>query len=369
MRIGIDGREQYAEKRGIGRYVHELCRALHPLLPDAEFFIYSNMAIELPVRSRRWTLRTDPSRWGRRLSPLLWLKLRAGTLARRDRLDVFWGATAFLPRLPKSVRTVVCVHDLCHIYTPETFDPIHLLGIRMFFGADIRRADVVLATSNGTMERLEQRVSRRADAIVSPAVGEMFQRASQEVVARCRERYGLPESYILTVAAWERRKNIATLTRAFLSLQRKGMLAQHRLVLVGKGSDRASGELLGLLERDDGRAVTALGFVPDEDLPALYSGADAFVLASLYEGFGIPVVEARACGTRVVVTDMPELREAGGNDAVYIEPSEEGIRRGLMEALARPIPSAPPMDLPDWQDGARTLARFLAGSARAGQNF
>jgi glycosyltransferase involved in cell wall biosynthesis len=99
-------------------------------------------------------------------------------------------------------------------------------------------------------------------------------------------------------------------------------------------------------------------------LPTLYAGADAFVFPSIYEGFGIPVLEAQACGTRVVTSDIPELREAGGGDAMYIQPTEEGIRTGILAALKQQ--KSPPASYahPTWREGAETLALALLGRLR-----
>jgi glycosyltransferase involved in cell wall biosynthesis len=358
MRIGIDGRELASERRGIGRYVFELSRELDRHLPDAEFLVYNRAPVSLPVESDRWIMRVDPSRLGRRLSPLLWLKARAGLICRRDELDVFWGTSAFLPALATNVRTVLTVHDLCHVFTPETFHPLHLMGVRLFFARDVRRADTVLAVSEGTSNRLYEHLGRRADAIVSPAVREGFAPRSDQASEVCRNHYHLVGPYVLTVAAWEPRKNLERLVHAFVKMKERGLLTDHKLVLVGKKGSRFKG-LVELLERDAGRHTQPLGYVADEYLPALYAGADCFVLPSAYEGFGVPLLEARACGIPVVTSDTPELREAGGPDAIYIEPTEEGIQAGILTAISE-TPSLPTRSvLPTWEEGGRVLSRIL----------
>ena len=108
--------------------------------------------------------------------------------------------------------------------------------------------------------------------------------------------------------------------------------------------------------------VIALGYVPDDDLPALYSGCDVFVFPSIYEGFGIPVLEARACGARVVATDIPEIREAGGDSTTYVMPTSEGIRSGIMRVLSQPqTASTGTMRPHTWEESAVTFARLLIG--------
>ena len=358
MRIGIDGRELASERRGIGRYIFELSRELDLHLPEAEFFVYNRAPVSLPIESSRWVMRADPSRLGRRLSPLLWYKVRAGLICRRDDLDVFWGTSAFLPGLPANVRTVLTVHDLCHVFTPETFHPLHLMGVRLFFARDVRRADTVLAVSQSTSDRLYERVGRRADAIVSPAVRETFAPQLEKAIEACRNHYQLVGPYVLTVAAWEPRKNLERLVRAFVKMKERGLLIDHKLVLVGKKGSRFKG-LVELLERDARRHTQPLGYVADEHLSALYAGADCFVLPSAYEGFGVPLLEARACGTRVVTSDTPELREAGGPDAIYIQPTEEGIQAGILTAISETLSPPTRSVLPTWEEGGRVLSRIL----------
>ena len=316
IRIGIDGRELEGKRRGIGRYVFELCRQLDEVLPNAEFYIYSRVPIEMPVESRRWILRVEPSSVAQRLSPLLWLKIRGGSLCRHDGLDAYWGAAVFLPKLGSQVRTVTTVYDLCFRLTPETYVFGHLQGVRLFFARDVLKADAVLCISDGTSARLHSYLGRKADAIVRPAVGGSFRPQSKEDIMSCRNIYGLSFPYILSVASWEPRKNIERLVRTFGEMKSRGLLGGLRLVLVGKRGCKFK-RLEYLVEKSGTNHVMSLGYVPDEHLPALYAGAVIFAFPSIYEGFGIPVLEARACGAPVVTTDIPELREAGGSDAVY----------------------------------------------------
>ena len=113
-----------------------------------------------------------------------------------------------------------------------------------------------------------------------------------------------------------------------------------------------------------GHSVHDIGYVAEDQLPALYSGSDVFVFPSKYEGFGMPVLEARACGTRVVTTDSPELREAGGQNAVYITPTEESLRRGILEALASPRPNLLTLRNHSWEQSASAMAEVFRRLAR-----
>ena len=159
------------------------------------------------------------------------------------------------------------------------------------------------------------------------------------------------------MATPEPRKNLDAVLRAYIELQREGKLSEHQLVLAGP----TGWNNRGLKQRlDEARpyGLVLAGYVPDESMPMLYAGADALVFPSLYEGFGMPVLEARACGARVVTTDIPELREAGDEYVIYVQPTLEGIKAGILRAVGLPKP--PRAVGRTWNEAARILARALS---------
>lgn len=358
IRVGLDGRPLQGSKTGIGRYVFELCRALDAQMPEATFFVYSQTPVELPGSSSRWIPRVDP--WGSRSTALAWLKMNASLLCRRDQLDVFWATMTLMPVLPNTVRRVSSVYDLNHKVVPKTMLWRSLLNHRMFFGRDVKRADCVLALSHGSAARLLHYYSRCADAVVTGSVDAIFMPASCDSIAKCLTAYGIQQPYLLAVATHEPRKNLGLLIKVFSEMKCEGLLPEHRLILVGKPGWKSE-RLEASIKAGARHGISCLGFVPDQDLAILYSAASVFVFPSLYEGLGLPVLEARACGVPIVASDIPELREAGGENCIYVHPDEVGLKQGILAALSLKRSEVGAMERPSWTDGAKILAAALTG--------
>jgi glycosyltransferase involved in cell wall biosynthesis len=230
----------------------------------------------------------------------------------------------------------------------------HRWAFKLFFKKDVMRADAVISISRGTSNRLMTLFGRAADAIVYPAVDAFFFPQPKTRVHEVSQLYSLPQFYLLAVATWEPRKNLELLIRTFLDMKKQGLVGSNKLVLVG-GRGWKDQRLASLLLGTD--SVIPLGYVPEEHLAPLYTGAALFIFPSIYEGFGMPVAEALACGTGVVASDISEIREAGGTDAIYVSPTAEGIRQGILEGLLKNKgPSVGQRNCHSWMEGAKTLA-------------
>jgi glycosyltransferase involved in cell wall biosynthesis len=195
--------------------------------------------------------------------------------------------------------------------------------------------------------------------VVLPGVTPQFhlsQSAGQNETPEKLSRLGVRRPYLLSVATSEPRKNLDVVLRAYIDLKRGGKLSRHQLVLAGPAGwkNRA---LKQRLEEARAHGLVSAGYVPDELMPILYAEADALVFPSLYEGFGMPVLEARSCGARAVTADIPELREAGDEYVIYVQPTLEGVKAGIQRAIDLPKP--PPAVGRTWKESAQILARAL----------
>jgi glycosyltransferase involved in cell wall biosynthesis len=358
MRIGIDGRRLGLRPKGIGRYIWGLCNGLDEVLPNAQFFLYTPRSLNLPQISNRWSFRVDESPF-RRLPSNLWLVVGAGRLAQRDEVDCFWSGSGLLPLVGVRTRTVLTIHDLVHKVAPETMDTRALWATRLFFRLSVANANALVTNSEGTARRLEEYFGYKVAAIVRPGLSRLFQSKSEYEIQQILADYRVTKPYLLAVATWEPRKGLELLIKAFLNMKAEGLVRDYKLVLVGERGWKYTA--IADLVRRNSDAIVSLGFVNDVALAGLYRGAEAFVFPSKYEGFGMPVLEARACGAAVITSDLPELREAGGEAGIYIDPTEEGIRNGILTA-----PKRRPAQGLDWRDwswskSAAILAQVLLG--------
>ena len=359
MKIGIDGTTLIGRRAGVGRYVFELCRALDRQLPNALFYVYSPIPFVMPVISERWHARIETLGWASKLPGILWTKMRAGACCKADQLDAYWACGTFLPLLQPAINSVATVYDLNVRLVPSSMKWTTYCAYKLFFERDIRCANSILAISHGTAERLHDLVGRRADGVVLPAVSPDFRRPDSAIIADTLMRLGLRRPYLLAVGTLEPRKNLPMLIAAFARLKRSEKFAHLQLVLVGGKGWKDQG-LQRLLDELSGAGVLPIGYVADGDLPSLYAGSEAFVFPSIYEGFGMPVMEARACEAQIVASDIPEIREAGGVGPLYITPTADALFIALQQVLKQELSAtSSAQSLPSWDDSALVLARAL----------
>lgn len=357
--IAIDGRPLQGQRTGVGRYVFELCKVLEQELKDVTFYVYTNRPLNFEPFSPRWQIRLEENCILRKLKPAFWLKYFAGRLVNDDHAMLFWGSASFLPnQLNLEIQTVLTVYDLNYLLVPETMTWTHRLSFRMFFPKDVKRTQILVTISQGTSTRLYGVFSRNVDFVVPPSADPaIFHRPTNLEIKECLYKYGINGSYFLAVATHEPRKNLDQLVDAYVLLRKyDGVEETLSLVLVGGSGWKNKGLSLKIANCS---GIRQLGFIPDADLPALYAGSIALVFPSRYEGFGMPVLEARLSGAMVIATDIPEIREAGGSDIIYTESDSHTLVEAMRRVLADKI-KPPPIQFSTWLESGKSLASIFS---------
>jgi len=299
---------------GVHQYIHYLLRHLAEVANDTRITVLLGKGV-LPAGV---SLNAVRSRWStdRPLMRTMWEQLAQPLVLHRIRADLAHGPVLAAP-LFTDRPTVITVHDLSFVRFPYLFRPANRLYLTVMARLSARRARRLIAVSAHTASETTRLLNVPRDRIdvVYHGVDPAFRPLPADEVETFRRRHGLPDRFVLSVGTLEPRKNHARLVEAFERV-RDG---RTRLVLVGgKGwlyDDLfAKVETLGL--QDD---VTFAGYVPQKDLPLWYNAAEAFAYPSLYEGFGLPVIEAQACGTPVLTSNLPPLTEAAGDAALEVD--------------------------------------------------
>jgi glycosyltransferase involved in cell wall biosynthesis len=229
----------------------------------------------------------------------------------------------------------VTIHDLSFLFYPRSFRVVNRLYLRLLTRLSVQRAGRVLAVSASTRRDVIRYYGVPAEKVdvVYNGVDPAFEPLPGDQVAVFRARQGLPDRFILFVGTLEPRKNVARLIRAYAQLPR----SRPPLLLVG-GKGWFYEDIFRLVEEMDLSAdVHFVGYVPAEDLPLWYNAADLFVYPSLYEGFGLPPLEAMACGTPVVASTSSSLPEVVGDAGLLVDPADTA---GLAAALQAGVSDA-----------------------------
>jgi glycosyltransferase involved in cell wall biosynthesis len=337
LRIGIDARAISYPKTGDRSYTLGLIDGLARLSEIGEtahefvLFLDREPPPELPcIRNGElvpgWDIQTLSA-----AHPRLWTLTSLPRAARRLGVDVLH-VQYNGPRV-RDPALVTTVHDVSFRLFPEWFSLKDRLVLDLGLRSTLSVAQRVFAVSECAREDIAEvyGIDEQQISVTYNALPPGFETPASGDVESVLERHGVTRPYVVFVGVQQPRKNLPRAIRAFSAAKAERGLS-HRLVLVGKRGWQAS-ETERAIE-DAGGHVQSVGYVPDADLPALYAGADLLLFPSLYEGFGIPVLEAFACGTPVVTSDVSALPEVAGGAAVLIDPrDEDAIADGVLRVV------------------------------------
>ncbi|MHB0776574.1 glycosyltransferase family 4 protein [Halomonas sp. WWR20] len=358
MKILIDLDSLTPPVTGIGHYTRQIGKYLlrHDDVESLTALMYTN---ELTSSQIRGLLETDMQKdidmgksssvpgyqLAQRLLPLLrnapaaravvnrWKSYRYSKITEKLQNHVYWEPNFVLK--PFSGPSALTIHDISFLVHPELHPPTRLSYITTRLGPSIERASHIIVVSRFTFDavRTELGVPASQMSIVSPAADKEFQPISAEEARHVRQRFSLPEKYILSVGTLEPRKNLSRLLKAYEGLPDK---LRHEWPLVcigGKGwNDTNLNADIAYLERRG--ELIRLGYVDQADLPKIVAAAGLMAYVSVYEGFGMPVAEAMACGVPVMTSRDSAMEEIAGERAFYVDPFDiDNIRDTLREAL------------------------------------
>ena len=333
LKIGIDGTALVTKPTGVGNYVRSLLEPMVRYHQEVTFAIFSNDDVVFPSYSNVLTFVSRPKRRGP-----YWQNTHLVEMLRVERPQVFWATNGLLPAWGlRDIATVLTVHDLVYKFAPDTLPFISLWGRRIGQSMAVAAADKVIYISQATASDAVSAYGRIADAIILPLVDTSFERPLGSSVTDLRARLKLPEQYLLALGTLEPRKNLVSLIDAYLKRREAGVNLPLLVIAGGKGwldnditARIENGENLGFVRR--------LGYVDFADLPALYAGCVAFLMPSLYEGFGMPLLEAQLCGAPVIHGPHTSMKEAAGGLGVITPTDVSGIEVMLDQLANRTLP-------------------------------
>lgn len=317
MRIGLDGVPLREKKSGIGHYTLELAQALAAFAPEHEFEIVSPGPFSSPLKSAPNLHFTDAHARG--LKRRYWWPLGLPLYCRRASFALFHGTNFDLPYWT-TCPTVLTIHDLSLLLYPETHEERLVRRARRVLPLMARKASAIITPSETVKREVCEHLGVSEDKVfaIPEAARACFYPAPSSETEPIRRRLGIEPEFILFVGTVEPRKNLLTLARAF------EQIANIQLVIAGE-KGWLSDDLLAYVDKGElGDRVLFTGHLSDDDLRALYSSCRVFVYPSLYEGFGLPLLEAMACGAPVVTSNVGSIVETVGTAARLVSPADAG---------------------------------------------
>lgn len=338
MKIGIDVTAALTQGGGIGRYTRELVSALTAVAPELDYHFFSAKVANNPTAVLPQTNQTHfhMAPLGERWLYRLWYRLRLPLPVQwvTGPLDLFHSPDFVLPPVHGRIPTLLTVHDLSFVHYPSAYPEQLVRYLNQVVPWSIGRASHVLADSEATKADLVQiwQVAPAKITVLYSGVSDHFQPVTDiKKQTAVRQKYKIGTvPYILSVGTIQPRKNYQMLIEAFAPV---AQTQPHHLIISG-GKGWLYDEMLAEVSRRglDGR-VHFIGFVDDADLPTLYSGADLFLFPTLYEGFGLPLLEAMQCGVPVVSANVSSLPEVVGQAAIQLSPHQASDWTAVMQRL------------------------------------
>jgi len=337
MQIALDGLPLTAAKTGVGHYTYELARALASTEPASQFEIVypSTYASIRPDKPNSAPLPPNLKLNRVRVGPLgkHWWSAGLPRYIRRSQLELFHGTNFDVP-LWRRCATVLTIHDLSQLLHSETHERRSVRRAHRRLPLMSRTADVIITPSESVRVDVCELLKASPGKVfaIPEAARVCFKPLSFAETADSRSRLGIGDDFLLTVGTLEPRKNLSVLISAFEALARERPQNHTQLVIAG-GRGWLSSPLFEAIKKSPVRdRIVVTEYLHDDDLQALYASCRAFVYPSIHEGFGLPPLEAMACGAAVIASRIPALEETTGAAALLFDPkSVSELTRNILE--------------------------------------
>jgi glycosyltransferase involved in cell wall biosynthesis len=341
MNIGFEAKRFFTNYTGLGNYSRFIVGALSASYPQDHYYLFTPRLKAHPevtplIDRENISVVTPPAFYKMLKLSGVWRSWGMSHDATMEDLSIFHGLSQELPlQLPRTVKKVVTVHDLIFLRYPQFYNPIDVRIYRAKVKSACLRADKVVAISEQTAHDLEEflKISRNNIDVIYQGCHPNFHRTVTEAeVKTIKEKYRLPENYLLNVGTIEERKNLLLLIDAMGQMSPSDRIP---LVVVGRKTSYFDQVLQRATELGILNMITFLHQASFADFPAIYRGASVFIYPSLFEGFGIPLIEAIASGLPVITSTGSCFKEAAGPDAVYVDPHRAGMLAAELTRLLR----------------------------------
>jgi glycosyltransferase involved in cell wall biosynthesis len=331
MRIAIDARFASGKITGVGKYCVRLVESIDAMSVSNEIILLVNSDSILTKNSKIIKTSITPE-----MHPLneLWENITLPYYLKKNRINLFHSPAFFLPLFSPGTKKIVTIHDLAVFKFPETFTYKFSKYLQLMICLSTRFADRIIVDSGAVKKDIIDILKVREEkiSVIYPGIDDVFLREGKGEIDKFKEARNLTQGFILYAGTIEPRKNLVNLIKAFSILKERGL--KQKLVIAGKRGwlyERIIEEVKRSKFKGD---IVFTDYIFDVDLKLYYSNCDVFVYPSLYEGFGLPTLEALACGAPVVVPDIPVFREVLDESALFVQPeSPESIADGIERIL------------------------------------
>lgn len=320
MRICIDAHVLGDKSGGNETYYRNIIDNIHKFMKQDDEIILLMSSKKEAERINKKNIRNIKTVFFKSKNPIIRYLYEIPKLVRKYKADVLH--TQYYAPLIKNCKLVVTIHDISYEHFPEYFKKLELIRNRVWIWYSSKISDIILTVSEYSKKDISEIYKINKDKIVVThlATSEIYKQVDEKLVEETKEKFGIKGNYLLTVGNLQPRKNMVRLINSYTEIKSNNPEFNLKLVIVGKKAWKFDGIFKTVNSANLNDEVILTDYVSDYELVNLYNGAEIFIYPSIFEGFGLPVIEAMACGTPVITSNLSSLPEVAGDAAALINP-------------------------------------------------